>query len=118
MSNLELLTLPENSIIPPPEPVEYNEQEQEKQIIDDKSRCKYVSTKGKNVGKVCGSILASKLYYEIRLCKKHQTIINMRNKAAEKKANKESKSKQKERLIVQSPALKAKQKQSKTLVHQ
>jgi hypothetical protein len=70
------------------------EQKQQKQIVDDKSRCKYVSTKGKNVGKTCSSILALESYYEIELCKKHQSIVNFRAKSVERKAKNESKSKE------------------------
>jgi hypothetical protein len=84
-----------------------------KKIENDKSRCKYVSTKSKNVSKICGSILASELY-EIGLCKKHQTIVNMREKSADRKAKKKSKSKDKS-IVVQLPALKVKQKQSKPI---
>jgi hypothetical protein len=105
--NLEALTLPENSIPSPSEPIDDALEQQE--IVDDKPRCKYVSTKGRNIGKMCGSILASESYYEIGLCKKHQTIVALRAKSVERKANRESKSKEKG-IVVQSPN---KQKQSK-----
>jgi hypothetical protein len=105
--NLQDLTNPENSIPSPDEPV-IDETEQEQEQIDDKPRCKYVSTKGKNVGKICGSILALESYYEIGLCKKHQTIVNLREKSAERKAKKESKSKEKG-IVVQSPSKKQEQ---------
>jgi hypothetical protein len=98
--NLQNLTNQENCISSPSEHDIDNDEQ--KQIVDDKSRCKYISTKSKNFGKICGSILASESYYEIRLCKKHQTIVNMREKSADRKAKKELKSKEKS-IIVQSP---------------
>jgi hypothetical protein len=55
--NLQDLTNQENSIPSPSEPIENDEQEQQEQIVDDKPRYKYVSIKGKNVGKTCGAIL-------------------------------------------------------------
>jgi hypothetical protein len=59
--NFQNLTNPENCVPIPSEPVEYDEQE----IIDDKSRCKYVSTKDKNISKICDSILAIKVIMKL-----------------------------------------------------
>jgi hypothetical protein len=109
--NLQDLTNQENCVESPSEPVIDEEQQQEQEIENDKPRCKYISTKGKNVGKICGSILASESYYEIGLCKKHQTIVSMREKSA-RKAKKESKDKG---IVVQSPALKVKQESNKPI---
>jgi hypothetical protein len=107
--NLQNLTNQENSVESPSESIDNDEQEQ---IVDNKSRYKYILTKGKFVGKICGSILASESYYEIELCKKHQTIVNMREKSAEQKSKKESKDKS---IVVQSLALKVKQEQLKPI---
>jgi hypothetical protein len=99
--NLQDLTNQENCVESPSEPIENDTLEQE--IIDDKPQCKYVSTIGKFVGKLCNATLALELYYEIGLCKKHQTIVNMREKSAQRKSKKQSKDKG---IVVQSPALK------------
>lgn len=53
--NLQNLTNSENCIDSPSTDVD---EQQKEQIVDDKTRYKYISTKGKNIGKVCGSILA------------------------------------------------------------